>query len=236
MVNYFLLCVFLLMLIAVALMLARFAGQKQEQAVLNLYRLSALEKRRSLVEDVLDALQKMGADKDILDILYQTLLSDLQRMLQIDPQREDLVKAIHSAETKSRKKSQAPPRDQAAVSSEQELGVVRQHMQDAMSLLSRLSRHGKIRPQTYAKSRQQLQSLAINIGVNSFLLMAEKALESRNTMKAFSLYRKAESMLRSARIPAEEKGRRLELIAAEKQRLMEQYEDEKGLLLMASVD
>ena len=236
MLDYSLLCALLLLLMFAALLLARWLGARQEQAVVNLYRLSALEKRQASIEGVIDALRDMGADRSVLDILYEALLRDLGRIRELDPRREDLDDLIREAEAGRNRKSKAPPPDQAAVNTEEELHSVRRHMQKAMQLLALLNQHGGLGTRKYGEARARLQSLAINIGVNSYMLMAEKALEKRNTMRAFSMYRKAESLLEFARLRDEDKKQRLELIKAEKQRLMEQYEDEKGLLLLASAD
>ncbi len=234
--NYLLLSIFLFLLMLASLMLAGFAVRRQQQNVRSLRQLTLLERRTEGVTDTLDVLSSMGAGPSVLGPGYQSLLDDLHRIRELDPRREDLDRTVTAAEANAKKKADTSRREQAAVASERELLVVRNHLSRAQTLLQRFHRARRLSASEFQQAREDLRAVALAVGVNSFLLMATRALEAGNTIKAFSCYRKAESMLRASHLSESEKQQRLQAIESDKSRLIQGHEQEKGVLMMAVGD
>lgn len=232
MVNLTALIVILSLLMPAALWLAQFAQHQQDRRVMVLYRLTALEKRRSELESALEMFEQLGAGEDILDTLQTALLHDLERMRDLDPQRADLGRAIEEAGKRRRRKS--GDREQAAVSSEQELAALRQRVQRALQLIVQLHQHGSLPRDSVARARRGLEVLVARVGINSFMLMARHAIEKANTMKAFACYRKAERLAQYTVLPEGQKQESLDMIKAEKQQLLQRNENDQGLMLLAA--
>lgn len=236
MLNPALWIVTLLPLIGAALLLAQFARRQQEQRVLSLYRLSALEQRRRQLEDAMEMFQQLGAAPEIMDTLGKALLHDLQRMLSLDPLREDLQRSIGKLEKGGRKKTALPDSEQAAVESENELRALRVRIQQVLELLQRLQKAGFLERADVLQVRESLEMLLVRVGINSFMLMARHALDGRNIMRAFSCYRKAERLARFSRLPEAQLAASLAMIEREKERLIMEQDSDEGLLLLASAD
>lgn len=232
MVNLTALIAILSLLMPAALWLAQFAHQQQERRVMVLYRLTALEKRRAELESALDMFEQLGAGEDILDTLQKALVHDLKRMQALDPSRDDLDAAIESAGKRRRRKS--GDREQAAVSSEQELAALRHRVQGALQLIVQLQHHDNLPRDAVVRARRGLEILVAQVGINSFVLMARHAIEKANTMKAFSYYRKAERLAQYTSLPEAQKQESLDMIEAEKRQLLQRNESDRGLMLLAA--
>jgi len=235
-VNYLLLSIFLFLLMLASVMLAGFAVRRQQESVRSLRHLTLLERRTEAVTDMLEVLASMGAGISVLGPGYQSLLDDLRRMRELDPLREDLERAVTAAEASAKKKADATRRDQAAVASERELLAVRNHLNRAQTLLQRFHRARRLSASEFQQAKEDLRQVALAVGVNSFMLMATRAQEAGNAIKAFSFYRKAESVLRSSHLSDSEKQQRMQVIESDKARLIQGHEQEQGLLLMAVGD
>ena len=235
MVDLPVLIVMLFLLMPAALWLAGFARARQDQRIMTLFRLEALERRRHELDAAIAMFEQLGAGEDVLDALRQALLHDLERIGSLDPQRSDIARAIDAA---GRKEGRRKKRDdgQAAVNSEQELGTLRNRAQRALQLLSGLQQHGTLPGDAVSRARRGLEVLVARVGVNTFVLMARHAMEKANTMKAFSYYRKAERLARYASLPEHQQRESLDMIEAEKQRLLQRNEDDRGLMLLAQAE
>jgi len=175
--------------------------------------------------------EQLGAGEDILETLRQALVNDLKRMRALDPERRDVDAAIESAGGQRRRKSATG--EEAAVSSEQELSVLRGRVNRALQVIVQLQRHGVLSREAVGRTRQGLEVLAVRVGINSFVLMARHALEKGNAMKAFSCYRKAERLARYTSLPEGQRRENLERIEAEKEQLL-RGQDDRGLMLLAA--
>ncbi|MGM0633421.1 MAG: hypothetical protein ACQETO_09645 [Pseudomonadota bacterium] len=228
------LIVILLILLPSSLWLSRFAGQQQEHRLRTLQRLGALERRRGELESMLEMFQQLGAGEDILEVLQQALLNDLRRMQRLDPRRRDLDGPVEQASKPLRKRADAGSREQAAVRSEQELSTLRHRFHRALELILQQQRQGLLSREDAIRSRHALEALVAMVGVNSYVLMARNAQESGNTMKAFSLYRKAERLSKYSGLTEAQQRDSLSMVEAERQQLLQRHENDRGLMLLAS--
>lgn len=229
---------FLLCLMLAGLLVAQRAGQMQGQHVNRLSRLSALETRRKQMYDTARALQQMDADGDVLSLLYGSLLDDLQTIKSLDPARSDLDKMIKDADAGSKLKSSGSGASgsSAAVATEEELTMTQRHLQRAMNMLMRMYKEDKISAGQYQACREKLKMLGIRIAVNSCLLMAQRAVDNEDGIKAMSCYRRAESFLGMKGLPREEKQEKLAYIGSEREKLFTTTGTSRGLLMMAARD
>lgn len=234
MVNLTALIVILSLLMPAALWLAQFAQHQQDRRVIVLHRLVALEKRRSELEAALEMLEQLGAEDDILDTLQRALLQDIEKMRELDPQRADLGPAGEAADKRRRRTT--GDHEQAAVTSEQELAVLRQRVQRALQLVVQLHQHGSLPRDAVSRTRRGLEVLVARVGINSFMLMARHAIEKANTMRAFACYRKAERLAQYTVLPEAQKRESLDMIEAEKRQLLQRNENDQGLMLLAAAE
>lgn len=235
--SYFLTTLFLLCLMLVGLMLAQQAAQRQGQHVSRLSRLSALESRRKQVHQTARALQQMETDPEVVALLFGSLLEDLQAIKFLDPVRSDLDKQIKEAEAASKQSGgSASAGSTAAVATEEELTMTQHHIQRAMKIFVSMYKSDKISAGQYQSCRDKLRLLGLRVAVNSCLLMAQRAVDSEDTVKAMSCFRRAESFLGMRGLPGAEIAEKKNYILAERERLMAQSAAGRGLLLMATPD
>ncbi|MDO9477855.1 MAG: hypothetical protein Q7L07_14185 [Pseudohongiella sp.] len=228
--------IFFLVLMLAGLMLAGWAAQLQAAQYQALSQLALLDQRRQSVQEVGRALQSMDVDTDILSTMYGTMIEDLKQMQALDPVRNDLNRHIQEAEAAMRPRSNPASGGSAAVATEQELLVAQRHIQKALQMFADLYRHDKISAGQFENTKNKLRLLGVRVSVNSCFLMAQKAMEQEDTIRAMSLFRRAESLLSVRGIPAPEKQEKLAYIKAERQRVFDESQVSAGLLLLAKTD
>lgn len=235
--SYFLTTLFLLCLMLAGLILAQQAAQRQGQHLNRLSRLSALESRRRQVHQTARALQQMETDPEVLALLFDSLLEDLQTIKALDPVRTDLDKQIREAEAASKQSGgNSNAGSSAAVATEEELTMTQRHIQRAMKIFVTLYKSDKISAGQYQACRDKLRMLGLRVAVNSCLLMAQRAVDSEDAVKAMSCFRRAESFLSMRGLPGAEIAEKRNYIRTERERLISQSASGRGLLLMATPD
>lgn len=234
---YFLLTLFLLCLMLAGLLMAQQAGQRQGQHVNRLSRLSALESRRKQIYQTARALQQMETDPEVLALLFGSLLEDLQAIKALDPVRTDLDKMIREAETASKQTGgSSSASSSAAVATEEELTMTQRHIQRAMKIFVSMYKSDKISAGQYQACRDKLRMLGLRVAVNSCLLMAQRAADDDDAIRALSCFRRAESFLGMKGLPGGEIAEKQTYIKAEREKLMSSSAAGRGLLLMAAPD
>lgn len=217
--------------------MAQQAAQRQGQHVDRLSRLSALESRRKQVHQTARALQQMETDPEVLSLLFGSLLEDLQTIKALDPVRLDLDKQIKDAEAASRQSTGgANAGSSAAVATEEELTMTQRHIQRAMKVFVAMYQSDKISASQYQACRDKLRMLGLRVAVNSCLLMAQRAVDSEDAIKAMSCFRRAESFLSMRGLPGAEIAEKKSYINAEREKLISESAAGRGLLLMSAAD
>ena len=235
--SYFLSTLFLLCLMLAGLVVAQQAAQRQGHHVSRLSRLSALESRRKQVHQTARALQQMETDPEVLALLFGSLLEDLQTIKTLDPARNDLDKLIKESEAGSKLSgSSGAAGSSAAVATEEELSMTQRHIQRAMKIFVSLYKSDQISASQYQACRDKLRMLGLRVAVNSCLLMAQRAVDSEDAVKAMSCFRRAESFLSMKGLPGAEISEKRTYIRTEREKLMTQSAAGRGLLLMATPD
>lgn len=236
-VSYFLSTLFLLCLMLAGLLLAQQAAQRQGQHVNRLSRLSALESRRKQIHQTARALQQMETDPEVLSLLFGSLLEDLHTIKALDPARLDLDKQIKEAEAASRQSTGGGNAgSSAAVATEEELTMTQRHIQRAMKIFVAMYKSDKISAGQYQACRDKLRMLGLRVAVNSCLLMAQRAVDSEDAIKAMSCFRRAESFLSMRGLPGAEIAEKKNYIKAEREKLIAGSAAGRGLLLMSAPD
>lgn len=233
--SYFLTTLFLLCLMLAGLVLAHQAALRQGQQLNRLSRLSALESRRRQVHQTVRALQQMETDPEVLALLFGSLLEDLQAIKALDPVRTDLDKQIREAEAASKQGGgNSNAGSSAAVATEEELTMTQRHIQRAMKIFVTLYKSDKISAGQYQACRDKLRMLGLRVAVNSCLLMAQRAVDSEDAVKAMSCFRRAENFLSMRGLPGAEIAEKRNYIHNEREKLISQSASGRGLLLMAA--
>jgi len=217
--------------------MAQQAAQRQGQHVSRLRRLSALESRRKQVHQTARALQQMETDPELLALLFGSLLEDLHTIKTLDPARTDLDTLIREAEKGSKLSGGSTKAgSSAAVATEEELTMTQRHIQRGMKIFVSLYKSDKISASQYQSCRDKMRSLGMRVAVNSCLLMAQRAVENEDAVKAMSCFRRAESFLSMKGLPNAEIADKATYIKTEREKLMLQSAAGRGLLLMATPD
>jgi hypothetical protein len=232
--SEYLLLVFLLGLICVGLWVAQWAWHQQLLHYQTLQILSSLDSRRKQLSEAVYALQQMDIPSDILVMLFQALAEDIRQIIKLDPRREDLSEALQRAEKGARKQGQSEGAGSAAVATEQELMVAQRHIQRALRIFMELYQGEKISASQYQGARDDLRLLGLRIAVNSSLLMAQRAVDQEDGIKAMACFRRAESLLGMRGLPTDEKKEKLEYIKQERERLFS--DRSRGLMLLTGND
>lgn len=223
--------IFLLILMLAGLMLANWATQLQAEQYQILSQLAMLDQRRQSVQEVGRALQRMDAEPEVLGLIYSALIDDLKSMQALDPRRGDLSKHIQEAEAAMRTRSTPASSGSAAVSNEKDLLIAQRQVQKAMQMFADLYRNNKISAGQFETSKNKLQLLGIRISVNSCFLMAQQAMELEDSMRAMTIFRRAENLLSARGLPAQEKQEKLAYIKAERARVLETSQVSVPLLM-----
>lgn len=243
----------LLSLMAGSLLLARVAQERQEQNMIRLYRLAALDRRRASTRNVIRALQDLDENPELMRILYQGLKSDLLRIQGLHPGRADIdseIRQTQNAISSLAEESRVDKNDKGggdisdqrrqrlerrtSLASEREIQISRAYISEAMVIVRRLYQQRQVRAEQMESVGRYLSSLGVTVAVNSYLYMGETALLQGDKIKALGSYRKAELMLQRGGMTGRERMERQGLIEARKHELMAQSTNEHGLLLLAS--
>lgn len=212
--------VFLLLLMVGSVVFARYAQQRQENDVIRLYRLAALDRRRNETRAVIRALQEVDDHAETLRILNQALKADLVRIQKLDPNRADIEQDIRqaSAAPAGENKSEKPAADgraakvdkRTSLSHERDVQRVRQHIVEAMAIIRRLYETNQVRAEQLESTARHLGTLSVVVAVNSAIHMAELALTAAQFGKVPGLLRMAEGYLASGPLQGREKAEKLE--------------------------
>lgn len=232
--SEYLLVVFLLGLICVGLWVAQWAWHQQLLHYQTLQMLTFLDGRRKQLSEAVSALQQMDIPANILVMLFQALAEDIRQIIKLDPRRNDLSEALQRAEQGAKKQGQSSGAGSAAVATEQELMVAQRHIQRALRIFMELYQGEKISASQYQGARDDLRLLGLRIAVNSSLLMAQRAVDQEDGIKAMACFRRAESLLGMRGLPADEKQEKLEYIKQERERLFS--DRTRGLLMLTGND
>lgn len=232
--SEYLLIVFLLGLICVGLWVAQWAWHQQLLHYQTLQMLTFLDGRRKQLSEAVSALQQMDIPANILVMLFQALAEDIRQIIKLDPRRDDLSDALQRAEQGAKKQGQSSGAGSAAVATEQELMVAQRHIQRALRIFMELYQGEKISASQYQGARDDLRLLGLRIAVNSSLLMAQRAVDQEDGIKAMACFRRAESLLGMRGLPADEKQEKLEYIKQERERLFS--DRTRGLLMLTGND
>ncbi|HBX37146.1 MAG TPA: hypothetical protein DEG76_07640 [Pseudohongiella sp.] len=223
---------FLLLLLWAGLLLAKWALHHQSEQYWRLRQLASVDERRRQIYEASRALLQMDTDPEILQPLYETLANDIKTIQRLDPSRSDLDAQLKEAETAGRKRGSGSAGGSAAVATEQELSVAQRHIQRALQIAMDLYKGEKISASQFESARDKLRTLGLRVAVNSSLLMAQKAIEHEDGIRAMSCYRRAESLLGMRGLPQDEKRDKLAYIKAEREKLF--ANGGRGLLMLAS--
>ena len=179
----------------------------------------------------------METDPEVVALLFGSLLEDLRAIKFLDPVRSDLDKQIKEAEAASKHSGgSASAGSSAAVATEEELTMTQRHIQRAMKIFVSMYKNDEISAGQYQSCRDKLRVLGLRVAVNSCLLMAQRAVDSEDAVKAMSCFRRAESFLGMRGLPGAEIAEKKNYIQAERERLITQSAAGRGLLLMATPD
>lgn len=218
----FYMIVFLLLLMVGSVVFARYAQERQENDVIRLYRLAALDRRRNETRTVIRALQEVDDHPETLRILNQALKMDLLRIQKLDPGRADIEQEIRqaSAAPAAENKSEKPGGDARSVKSdkrtslshERDVQRVRQQIVEAMAIIRRLYQANQVKADQLESTARHLGTLSVVVAVNSAIHMAEQALTAEQFGKVPGLLRLAEGYLASGPVQGREKAEKLEQI------------------------
>lgn len=247
--SQFVILLCLLAVMVAALLIARFAQQQQEQNMVRLYRLAALDLRRVSTRNVIRALLDLDENPELLRILYQSLRSDLLRIQQLDPSRADLendIRQVQSglgaltdverASVEQQEQRRQKLEQRTSLGSEREMQINRAYISEAMSIIRRLYQFRQVRGEQLESVARYLGTLSFTVAVNSHLHMGELALQDGDKIKALSNYRRAENLVMRGPYTGRDRTEKLSAIETRKERLMALSRREQGLLLLASTD
>ncbi len=218
----FYMILFLLLLMIGSVVFARYAQERQENDVIRLYRLAALDRRRNETRNVIRALQEVDDNPETLRILNQALKADLVRIQKLDPGRADIEQEIRqasaapAAENKSEKAAvdarAAKADKRTSLSHERDVQRVRQRIVEAMAIIRRLYQANQVKAEQLESTARHLGTLSVQVAVNSAIHMAELALSAQQFGKVPGLLRMAEGYLASGPVQGREKAEKLEQI------------------------
>ena len=222
----------LLLLMWAGLLLAKWALQQQSEHYWRLRQRAALEDRSKQVYEAGRALQQMDTDPEILRPLFESLARDIRHIKALDPGRQDLDRQLKEAEVASKQQGGGGGAGSAAVATEQELTVAQRHIQRAMQICVDLYKAEKISASQFEGARENLRTLGLRVAVNSSLLMAQRAVDQEDGVRAMACFRRAESLLGMRGLSAAERQEKLNYIHDERERLF--ATKGRGLLMLAS--
>lgn len=214
--------VFLLLMMIGSVVFARYAQERQENDVIRLYRLAALDRRRNETRSVIRALQEVDDNPETLRILNQALKADLVRIQKLDPGRADIEQEIRQAGAApaAENKGEKPAGEargvrsdkRTSLSNERDVQRVRQQIVEAMAIIRRLYQANQVRAEQLESTARHLGTLSVVVAVNSAIHMAELALSDSQFGKVPGLLRMAEGYLANGPIQGREKAEKLEQI------------------------
>ena len=209
----------MLCLMWAGLLLARWAAGRQNEQHHKLHQLMQLEARRQRLSEIAQALRQLEVDAEVWRLLQQILRDDLSRIRALDPSRTDIDQQIQQLEAMG-----PPPASSMeggpAVATESELSVTHRHIQRALVLFTELYRGKRISAGQCQTARDRLQELGVRVTVNSCLLMAQRAVEQEDSLRALSCFQRADRLLTMKGLPAEEKEQKKRYLHQERERLL----------------
>lgn len=212
----------LLGLMLVSLLVVRLTQDRQENQVIRLYRLAALNRRSSALRTVIQGLKEVDDNPDVVRVLSQALKNDTQRIQQLDPTRvasEKETRPSGGESARSEKPSVAglSKADQrTSLGSEREMLRARTHITDALALIRHLYQVGHVNGEQLESTARHLGTLSALVGANSNLRMGEEALARSDMRQALSYYRAAESFLLNGPLSGPEGATKLSYIQQRK--------------------
>lgn len=213
-----------------SLVLVKLAQERQERNLIRLYRLAALDRRRTAIITVIQNLKEVDDNPEVVRVLSQALKTDLARIQKLDPARGNIDQEPRQGTSAGSASAQAsagsdPKRSKVdsrtSLNSEREVIKARAHINDALSLIRHLYQVRKVSGEALESTARHLGMLSVLVGVNSNIHMAEQAMGRADTKKALSHYRAAESYLLNGPLKGPEGAEKLQLILACKQQILD---------------
>lgn len=206
-----------------SLVFVKLAQERQERNVIRLYRLAALDKRRTSIINVIKNLKEIDDNAEVMRVLNQALKSDLLRIQKLDPARGNVDQGASSGSAKS---AGADPKrskvgDRTSLGTEREVIKARAYINDALALIRKLYQARKVSGEALESTARHLGVLSALVGVNSNIHMAEEAMALADSKKALGHYRAAESYLLNGPLKGPEGEEKLQLILSRKQQILE---------------
>lgn len=216
-------------LVVGSLLLVHLLQERQEQDVIRLYRLAALDRRSSALSRIIKGLKAMDDSPDVTRLLTQTLKHDLQRIHRLDPARgngEKELRALGGEAGKTDKAPADPARTQAdkktSLGSEREILHARGLINDALTLIRHLYQMRQVTGDQLESTARHLGMLSARVGVNSNIHMGEQALARGDSRMALSHYRAAESFLLNGPLKGAEGEQKLQYIQQRREQILQQ--------------
>lgn len=209
----------ILCLMWAGLLLARWAAGRQHEQHWKVHRLTLLERRRQWLTEVAQALRPLEVDADVWTMLQQILRDDLNRIRALDPSRTDIEQQLQQLEAwgpPSVSSTEGGP----AVATESELRGTHRHIQGALVFVTELYRDKRISAGQCQMARDRLQELGVRVTVNSCLLMAQRAVDQEDSLRALSCFQRADRLLAMKGLSAREKEQKKRYLHQERERLL----------------
>lgn len=232
----------LIALMVGSLLLVHLLQGRQEQDVIRLYRLAALDRRSSALTRVIKGLKAIDDSADVTRLLTQTLKHDLLRIHQLDPARgtgEQELRALGAEAGKADKNAGADVAKggvdrKTSLSSEREVISARSLINDALTLIRHLYQVRQVTGDQLESTARHLGMLSARVGVNSNMHMAELAIAQGDARRALGHYRAAESYLLSGPLKGAEGEQKLQYIQQRREQILQQQSsgnDEHGAFI-----
>lgn len=218
-----------------SLLLVHLLQARQEQELIRLYRLAALDRRRSALDRIIKGLKAIDDSPDVTRLLTQTLRHDLQRIHRLDPAQgngEKELRALGGETGKPDKTAADSARVQTdsktRLGSEREILHARGLINDALMLIRHLYQMRQVTEDQLESTARHLGMLSARVGVNSNLHMADQALARGDERRALSLYRAAESFLLNGPLKGTEGEQKLQYIRQQCEQIVQQHSAGNG--------
>ncbi|MCB1665515.1 MAG: hypothetical protein KDI28_07020 [Pseudomonadales bacterium] len=233
----------LIALMVGSLLLVHLLQGRQEQDVIRLYRLAALDKRRSALSKIIKGLKAIDDSTDVTRLLTQTLKHDLQRIHQLDPARgngEQELRALGGDAAKADKNADAAKSSvdrKTSLSSEREVLSARSLINDALTLIRHLYQMRQVTGDQLESTARHLGMLSARVGVNSNMHMADLAMAQGDARRALGHYRAAESYLLSGPLKGAEGEQKLQYIQQRREQILQQHtgsDEQEGFMSRAA--
>ena len=216
-----------------SLLLVHLVQARQEQNLIRLYRLAALDRRRLTLIKLIQGLKALDDNPDVMRVLTQTLKHDLQRIARLDPARsnaEQELRNLGSGDTAKADKPAATNKtakadQKTSLNNERDVIKARSLINDALSLIRHLYQVQQVSGEQLESTARHLGMLSAQVGVNSNIYMADSAWEKGDARKALGHYRAAESYLLGGPLKGAAGEQKLKYIQQRREQIVRESED-----------